>query len=152
MQYNLVFKKQQMLSLALHKLGHRLPITKGDCKTTDVFFVFSMNVDKDGYNMDKITNSMIPGLRKVIMFLNTLLTLEKPSSVKMETANLIIQSYLNMAKVNWGLMFNKVINKLVEKIYAGRGCPLTPYIMHIYFQEQYLTKEELKLYKQKSNL
>lgn len=48
----------------------------------------------------------------------------------------LIKSYLSMAKVNWGLAFSKVINKLVDKIYTTRESPLTPYIMHLYHHKQ----------------
>lgn len=69
----------------------------------------------------------------------------------MGMASLVIKSYTNQAKVNWGLV-SKVIAKLFVGIYATRRSPFTPYVVHlIYYHEKCLTTKARDEYEDKSD-
>lgn len=104
-------------------------------------------IEKNGYSLSQASDTMTLAMQNVIAYLNVILSPKKSSTILMQVANLIINYFWRNIMVNWGLTFNKLINKLVEEqnLYASWGSTLAPYAMHVYWCEDFLTKAKMEL-------
>lgn len=58
----------------------------------------------------------------------------------------IVRAYQGELSINWVRMIKALILRLKKGIYVNQGCPLTPYLMHVYHHIGVLTDSEQELY------
>lgn len=65
-----------------------------DQKFIDRFFIVTQSTHKDGYHLDHTTPIMPIRMTWEAIYLNTILSQEKPKTMKMGIENLLIKAYL----------------------------------------------------------
>ena len=70
--------------------------------------------------------------KRVLEFLIPILYLEKPTRVTMTVGNTIFRALLGEQKVDWGVILQSVVAKLVKNVRKQKAMPIGPYLFHLY--------------------
>ena len=81
--------------------------------------------------------------RRVLEFVVPIQYLEKPSKVMLTVENTIFGALSGVRKVNWGLVIEEVVGKLVSALEKGKPFPISPYLFHLYHRFECLREEEI---------
>ena len=84
--------------------------------------------------------------KKVLEFLIPILYPKKPTQVTVMVGNTIFGALLGDQKVNWGIVFQSVIAKLVESTKKNKATSIRPYLFHLYVAHDVLLSEEMVAY------
>jgi hypothetical protein len=67
---------------------------------------------------------------------------DKPTTIVIKLAKCIYSAYLHGKKVGWGIIVHEMAAKEAFKIGGAKGCPLTPFVYHLYSHRKCLTNRE----------
>ena len=84
--------------------------------------------------------------KRVLEFLIPILYLEKPTRVTVTVGNTIFGALLGERKVDWGILLQAVVAKLVEGARKLKATPIGPYLLHLYMGQELLNGEEMVAY------
>ena len=84
--------------------------------------------------------------KRVLEFLIPILYPEKPTRVTMTVGNTIFGALLDEWKVDWGIVLQAVVAKLVEEARKLKATPIGPYLFHLYMGQELLNGEEMVAY------
>ena len=98
---------------------------------------------KDGF---AITNCEDSWAKRVLEFVISILYLEKPTRVMVTACNTIFGALLGEGKVNWGIILQSVVAKLVEGARKLKATPIGPYMFHLYMGQEVLSAEKMVAY------
>ena len=98
---------------------------------------------KDGFAIADCEDSRA---KRVLEFLIPILYLEKPTRVTVTVGNTIFGALLGERKVDWGIILQAVVAKLVEEARKLKATPIGPYLLHIYMGQEVLNGEEMVAY------
>ena len=98
---------------------------------------------KDGF---AITDCEDSRAKRVLEFLIPILYLEKPTWVTVTVGNTIFGALLGERKVDWGIVLQAVVAKLVEGARKLKATPIGPYLFHLYMEQELLNGEEMVAY------
>ena len=99
---------------------------------------------KDGFAIADCEDSRA---KRVLEFLIPILYPEKPTWVTVTVGNTIFGSLLGERKVDWGILFQAVVAKLVDGVRKFKATPIGPYLFHLYVGQELLNGEEMVAYK-----
>ena len=71
---------------------------------------------------------------------------EKPTRVTVTVGNTIFGALLGERKVDWGILLQAVVAKLVEGTRKLKATPIGPYLFHLYMGHELLNGEEMVAY------
>ena len=119
---------------------------EGFTSRTDKFiggkFLNPMN-PKDGFAIADCEDSRA---KKVLEFLIPILYPEKPTRVIVTVGNTIFGALLGEQKVNWGIILQSVVAKLVDGVRKLKETPIGPYLFHLYVGQEVLHPKEMVAY------
>ena len=98
---------------------------------------------KDGF---AIANCKDSRAKRVLEFLIPILYLEKPTRVTVTVGNTIFGALLGEQKVDWGILLQAVVAKLVDGAQKLKATPIGPYLSHLYMGQELLNREEMVAY------
>ena len=98
---------------------------------------------KDGFTIADCKDSKA---KRVLEFLIPILYSEKPTRVMVTVGNTIFGALLGERKVDWGIVLQAVVAKLVEGARKLKAIPIGPYLFHLYMGQDILNREELVAY------
>ena len=98
---------------------------------------------KDGF---AIVNCEDSRAKRVLEFLIPILYLEKPTRVTVTVGNTIFGALLGERKVDWGILLQAVVAKLVDGVRKFKATPIGPYLFHLYVGQELLNGEEMVSY------
>ena len=84
--------------------------------------------------------------KRVLEFLIPILYLEKPTQVTVMVGNTIFGTLLGEWKVDWAIVLQAVVAKLVEGARKLKATPIGPYMFHLYMGHELLNGEEMVAY------
>ena len=84
--------------------------------------------------------------KRVLEFLIPILYPEKPTRVMVTVGNTIFGALLGKRKVDWGIVLQAVVAKLVEGARKLKAIPIGPYMFHLYMGQEVLNGEEMVAY------
>ena len=84
--------------------------------------------------------------KRVLEFLIPILYLKKPTRVMVMVGNSIFGALLGERKVDWGILLQAVVAKLVEGVRKFKATPIGPYLFHMYMGQELLNGEEMVAY------
>ena len=93
-----------------------------------------------------ITDCKDSRAKRVLEFLISILYLEKPTRVTVTIGNTIFGALLGERKVDWGILLQAVVAKLVEGARNLKATPIGPYLFHLYMEQELLNEEEMVAY------
>ena len=99
---------------------------------------------KDGFAISDCKDSRA---KRVLEFLIPILYPEKPTRVTVTVGNTIFGALLGKRKVNWGILLQAVVAKLVEGARKLKVTPIGPYLFYLYMGQELLNGEEMVAYK-----
>ena len=82
----------------------------------------------------------------MLEFLIPILYPEKPTRVTVTVGNTIFGALLGERKVDWGIVLQAVVAKLVEGARKLKATPIGPYLFHLYMGQELLNGEEMVAY------
>ena len=82
----------------------------------------------------------------MLEFLIPILYLEKPTQVTVTVGNTIFGALLGEQKVDWGVVLQAMVAKLVEGARKLKAMSIGPYLFHLYMGQEVLNGEELVAY------
>ena len=82
----------------------------------------------------------------MLEFLIPILYLEKPTRVMVTVGNTIFGALLGEQKVDWGVVLQAVVAKLLEGTRKLKATPIGPYLFHLYMGQEVLNREEMVAY------
>ena len=82
----------------------------------------------------------------MLEFLIPILYPEKPIRVTVTVSNIIFGALLGERKVDWGIVHQAVVAKLVEGARKLKATPIGPYLFHLYMEQEVLNGEEMVAY------
>ena len=98
---------------------------------------------KDGFAIADCEDSRA---KRVQEFLISILYPEKPTWVMVIVGNTIFGALLGERKVDWGIVLQAVVVKLVEGARKLKAMPIRPYMFHLYMGQEVLSAEEIVAY------
>ena len=98
---------------------------------------------KDGFAIANYEDSRA---KRVLEFLIPILYPEKPTRVTVTVRNTIFGALLDERKVDWGVVLQAVVAKLVEGARKLKATPIGPYLFHLYRGQELLSGEEMVAY------
>ena len=98
---------------------------------------------KDGFAIANYEDSKA---KRVLEFFIPILYLEKPTRVTVAVGNTIFGALLGKKKVDWGIVLQAIIAKLVEGAWKVKATPIGPYMFHVYMGHEVLSAEEMVAY------
>ena len=84
--------------------------------------------------------------KKVLEFLIPILYPEKPTWIIVTVGNTIFGLLLGERKVDWGVILQSVIARLVEGTKKYKATPIGSYLFHLYVEQEVLLLEEMVAY------
>ena len=84
--------------------------------------------------------------KRVLEFLIPILYLEKPTRVTVTVGNTIFGALLKERKIDWGIILQSVVAKLVEGVRKNKAMPIGPYLFHLYVGQEVLLSQEMVAY------
>ena len=82
----------------------------------------------------------------MLEFLIPILYPEKPTRVTVTVGNTIFGALLDERKVDWGILLQSVVAKLVDGVRKFKATPIGPYLFHLYMRQELLNGEEMVAY------
>ena len=98
---------------------------------------------KDGFAIADCEDSRA---KRVLEFLIPILYPKKPTRVTVTVGNTIFGALLEERRVDWGIMLQTVVAKLVEGARKLKATPIGPYVFHLYMGQEVLRTEEIVAY------
>ena len=98
---------------------------------------------KDGFAIVDCEDSRA---KRVLEFLIPILYPEKPTRVTVMVGNTIFGALLGERRVDWGIVLQAVVAKLVEGARKLKATPIGPYLFHLYMGQEVLNGEEMVAY------
>ena len=98
---------------------------------------------KDGFAIADCEDSRA---KRVLEFLIPILYLDKPTRVTVTVGNTIFGALLGKRKVDWGILLQAVVTKLVDGVRKFKATPIGPYLFHLYMGQELLNGEEMVAY------
>ena len=98
---------------------------------------------KDGFTIADCEDSKA---KRVLEFLIPILYSEKPIRISVTVGNTSFGALLKERKVDWGIIFQSVVAKVVEGARKLKAIPIGPYIFHLYLGQEVLSVEEMVAY------
>ena len=98
---------------------------------------------KDGFAIADCEDSRA---KRVLKFLIPILYPEKPTQVTVTVGNTIFGALLGERKVDWGILLQAVVTKLVDGVRKFKAMPIGPYLFHLYKGHELLNGEEMVAY------
>jgi hypothetical protein len=80
--------------------------------------------------------------RRLLRFLVPILSPDKPHSCTIKLMKAIYEAYFNYRKIGWGLIVEEFVIREARKLGNKKGCPLTPFLFHLYDKYRCLTARE----------
>ena len=84
--------------------------------------------------------------KRVLEFLIPILYPKKPTRVMVTVSNTIFGALLDERKVDWGILLQSVVAKLVDGVQKFKATPIGPYLFHLYMGQELLNGEEMVAY------
>ena len=81
--------------------------------------------------------------KRVLKFLIPILYPKKPTWVTVTADNTIFGALLGERKVDWRVVLQMVVAKLVEEARKLKATPIGPYLFHFYMGQEALSREEI---------
>ena len=82
----------------------------------------------------------------MLAFLIPILYMEKPTRVTVTVCNTIFGALLGERKVDWGIVLQAVVAKLVEGTQKLKATPIGSYLFHLYMGQEVMSGEEMVAY------
>ena len=98
---------------------------------------------KDGF---AIADCEVSRAKRVLEFLIPILYPEKPTRITITVGNTIFGALLGEQKVDWGVVLQTVVAKLLKEARKLKATPIGPYPFHLYMGQEVLNGEELVAY------
>ena len=98
---------------------------------------------KDGFAIADREDSRA---KRMLEFLIPILYLEKPTRVTVTIGNTIFGALLGERKVDWGIVLQVVVAKLVDGARKLKAMPIGPYMFHLYMGQEVLSADEIVVY------
>ena len=98
---------------------------------------------KDGFAIADCEDSRA---KRVLEFLISIFYPEKPTRVTVMVGNTIFGALLEERKVDWGILLQAVVTKLVDGVRKFKATPIGPYLFHLYKGQELLNGEEMVAY------
>ena len=98
---------------------------------------------KDGFAIADCEDSRA---KRVLEFLIPILYPEKPTRVTVMVGNTIFSALLGERKVDWGILLQAVVTKLMDGVRKFKVTPIGPYLFHLYMGQELLNGEEMVAY------
>ena len=98
---------------------------------------------KDGFAIADCEDSRA---KRVLEFLIPILYPEKPTRVTVTVGNTIFGALLGERKVDWRILLQAVVAKLVDGVRKFKATPIGPYLFHLYMGQELLNGEEMVAY------
>ena len=98
---------------------------------------------KDGFAIGDCEDSRA---KRVLEFLIPILYPGKPTPVTVTVGNTIFGALLGERKVDWGILLQAVVTKLVDGVRKFKATPIGPYLFHLYKEQELLNGEEMVAY------
>ena len=84
--------------------------------------------------------------KRVLEFLIPILYLEKPTRIIVTVGNTIFGALLEERKVNWGIILQSIVAKVVDGMRKLKATPIRPYLFHLYVGQEVLRLEDMVAY------
>ena len=94
---------------------------------------------KDGFKVEDCASERE---RRMLRFLVPILNPDKPTTLPLKLLKAIYGAYTGKRMCVWGHILQEVLSREVPKIGGKKGCPLFPFIYHLYFRFGILTTRE----------
>ena len=94
-------------------------------------------------NGHAVAECVDPKEKRVLEFVVPILYLEKPSRVTLTMGNTIFGALSGIRKVNWGLVTQEVVRRLVFALEKGKSSPISSYLFYLYHRFECLREEEI---------
>ena len=98
---------------------------------------------KDGFAIGDCEDSKA---KRILEFLISILYPEKPTRVTVIVGNTIFGALLGERRVDWGIVLQTIVTKLVEGAWKLKVTPIGPYVFHLYMGQEVLSAEEIVAY------
>ena len=85
-------------------------------------------------------------VKRVLEFLISILYPKKPTQITVTVGNISFGALLGERKVDWGIILQSVIAKLVVGAWKLKATPIGPYMFHLYMGQEVLSAEEMVAY------
>ena len=115
------------------------PGSKGDTDWVKARFIYLS--DHDGF---KVADCMYPREQRLLQYVVPILNPEKPTTLTVTLARGIFSALLRKKKINWAYLVHKNTQKWARNLDNKKGCPLAPFLYHLYEKEGCITEEEKK--------
>ena len=93
---------------------------------------------KDGFAIADCEDSRA---KRVLEFLIPILYPENPTRMTVTVGNTIFGALLGERKVDWGIVLQAMVAKLVEGAWKLKAMPIRPYLFHLYRVHELLSKD-----------
>ena len=80
--------------------------------------------------------------RRLLRFLVPILSPDKPTTCTIKLTKTIYEAYFNTRKTGWGLIVDELVVREARKLGSKKGCPLTPFLFHLYDKHGCLKAKE----------
>ena len=100
---------------------------------------FTSLSEKDGF---RVEDCRIGREKRLLQFLVPIFSPDKPTTIVIKLAKCIYSALLHGKKVGWGIIVQEMAKKEALKIGGAKGCPLTPFLYHLYSHHRCLTDRE----------
>ena len=118
---------------------------RGQASWTDKFVdgKFSTHINpKDGHI---VVDCVDPKERRVLEFVVPILYPEKPTWITVMVANIIFGALFGVIKVNWDLVMQEVVGKLVSELEKEKPSSINLYLFHLYHRFECLKGEVIEM-------
>ena len=82
----------------------------------------------------------------MLEFVIPILYPEKPTQVMVTVGNTIFGALLGERKVDWGILLQAVVAKLMDGVWKFKATPIGSYLFHLYMGQELLNGEEMVAY------
>lgn len=83
--------------------------------------------------------------RHLLRFLVPIVNPEKPAFITNQLLKTIMESYEGRRVIGWGHIVEDLVAKVAKKVNNKKGCPLAPFLYHLYAQYDCLNPRETTL-------
>ena len=98
---------------------------------------------KDGYSLPECTD---PRARRVLEFLFSILYPKKPAKVTITVGNTIFGTYTGEWEVDWVLVIQDVVRRLLIRVGKSKPTPICLYLLHLYIAHDVVHVDDKKVY------
>ena len=84
--------------------------------------------------------------KRVLEFLILILYHKKPTQITVTVGNTIFGALLGEWKVDWGIILQSIVAKLVENALKHNAILIRPYLFHMYVEQEVLLLREIVAY------